>query len=521
MKPDQFVERHILLGLITSNKYLEEIRDVWDPSFINFKIGSYISEWCIEYYDKYNKAPKADIEAIYFEKLRANEIPQDIAEEIEEDFLPGLSEEYEREDKFNVDYLLDKTREYFREQNLKRYKEEIETHLERGEIEEGEAKANTYQPLQTELESDIDLSDEKSLGRIESAFEDQATPLLEYPGALGDFLNPHLVRSGFIAFLAPEKRGKSFFMLDMARRGSAQRLNVAFFQAGDMSESQQIRRLGIQLTKKSDLEKYAGEQWQPVKDCIHNQADTCDLDIREHPVGLAGDDAPTTAEQAREGLTFQQLRDLHEFNPDYRPCHNCKKFHNVPWGTCWIEKVDVGPPLRKNEAVRAFQNYFVDNKRRFRISTHANNTLTVSKMNGVLEKWYRQGFVPDLIIIDYADLLVDSSSQDHRQQQNNIWKDLRRMSEERHALVVTATQADAQSYGTPLLTMENFSEDKRKFAHVTGFFGLNQDPEGREKSIGIMRINALVLREGEYEPGKVVHVLQNLKRGQPILTSYW
>ena len=50
-------------------------------------------------------------------------------------------------------------------------------------------------------------------------------------------------------------------------------------------------------------------------------------------------------------------------------------------------------------------------------------------------------------------------------------------------LVVTATQADANSYDRTSLKMSNFSEDKRKLAHVTAMYGLNQDPAGREKGI--------------------------------------
>jgi hypothetical protein len=521
MKDEKFVERHILIGLITSVKYLREIRPVWDSKFMRSQISRTVSNWCIEYYDKYNDAPNADIEGIYFQKLKANDIPQDIAEEIEEDILPELSEEYERQDKFNIEYLLDRTRAYFSEQKLEMHQDEIDDLIAAGKTEEAEQKVNTYTPLAKELEADIDLSDEASLVRVAKAFSDQADPLLEYPGALGEFMNSHLVREGFVSFLAPEKRGKSFFMLDMARRGVQQRLKVAFFQAGDMSESQQIRRLGVHLARKSDLPKYTGKQWQPVKDCIHNQSDSCDLEIREYPIGLEGEDAPTTSEQAREGLTFEQLRNLKEHNPDYRPCYNCKEYQERRWGVPWIEQVDVGGPLQKNEAVNLFKNYFVKNKRSFRISTHPNNTLTIPKMKGILDKWYREGFVADLIVVDYADLLVDTTTRDYRHQQNNIWKGLRSLSEERHALVVTATQADAQAYEQGLLTLRNFSEDKRKFAHVTAFFGLNQDPEGREKGIGIMRVNALVVREGESSPTKVVHVLQALQRGQPVLTSYW
>jgi len=515
------IERHILIGLITSTDYLHEIRDAWDTRFLQSETARLLAGWCLEYYDKYNKAPFQDIEGIYFEKLRKGDLRKDIAEELEEDILPGLSDEYERAEKFNTQYLLDRSREYFSQRNLEIYGEEIQDLLDQGEIEEAERRAHGYQPVRKDLDTDINLSDPESLKRVEQAFAEQMKPLLEYPGAMGEFINHQLTRDSFVAFLAPEKRGKSFMLLDMARRGVRQRLNVAFFQAGDMSESQQIRRLGIHLAKKSDLPQYAGKMWEPVKDCIKNQADTCTLTIRESFMGLDGEHAPLSEEEARsKPLTKEKILQLKKENPDYSPCHNCINYRSERWGVPWLEEVDVGAPLEKNEAVKIFQDYFVENKRSFMLSTHPNNSLSIQKIRSILESWYRKGFVPDMIIVDYADLLTDESPE-HRHKQDQIWKGLRSLSQERHALVVTATQADAKSYDSDLLSLKNFSEDKRKYAHVTAMWGLNQDAEGREKEIGIMRLNELLVRESPSMKFKVVHVLQNLRRGQPVLTSYW
>lgn len=519
MKNDKFIERHILIGLITSTEYLHEIHRQWNPKFIRSDTAKIIAEWCLEYYQKYQKAPSQDIEGIYFEKLRKGDIKKELGEEIEEDILPDLSEEYERAEKFNTQYLLDRTREYFSERNMEIYADEIQDYLDAGDIEGAEKIASKYNPVITQTASDLDLSDKDSLTRIQKAFGEKTQPILELPGAVGEFMNPQLTRDALVAFLAPEKRGKSFLMLDLARRGARQRLNVAFFQAGDMSESQQIRRLGIHLAKRSDMPQYTGKIYEPLKDCVKNQTDTCDLKIRERHIGLEGEHAPLSENEARE-LTFAQLRELHKENPDYRACHNCREYRSKRWGVPWLDHINIGSPLQVNEAVKIFDEYFVQNKRSFRLSTHANGTLSITKMNAILDQWYKEGFVPDLIAVDYADLLEDDA-QDFRQKQNNIWKGLRSLSQERHSLVITATQADAKSYESGLLKLSNFSEDKRKYAHVTAFYGLNQDPGGREKEIGILRINELLVRENPNEYHRDVTVLQNLKRGQPILTSYW
>jgi len=86
--------------------------------------------------------------------------------------------------------------------------------------------------------------------------------------------------------------------------------------------------------------------------------------------------------------------------------------------------------------------------------------------------------------------------------------------------MVTATQADAASYRTGRLSLSNFSEDKRKCGHVTAMYGLNQDPGGREKKLGILRINELVVREGEFSVDNEVRVVQDLRIGRPYLESF-
>ena len=65
--------------------------------------------------------------------------------------------------------------------------------------------------------------------------------------------------------------------------------------------------------------------------------------------------------------------------------------------------------------------------------------------------------------------------------------------------------------------MENFSEDKRKHAHVTGTVGLNQTKE--ESKIGIMRLNWIVAREMRFNSHKCCHVAGCLDIANPAIKS--
>jgi hypothetical protein len=128
-------------------------------------------------------------------------------------------------------------------------------------------------------------------------------------------------------------------------------------------------------------------------------------------------------------------------------------------------------------------------------------------------------FIPDVIIIDYADNLApENAREEPRHQVNRTWKMLRGLSQERHCLVVTATQAAGRSYKKNSVEMEDYSEDKRKYAHVTACFGLNQTPE--EKRAGLMRIGPIVMREDEFFAEEEVYIGQALRLGRPLLFSF-
>lgn len=500
---DEFIERRIITGLIVSTEYIREISKVWESRFLESTTARLLSSWCLEYFQQYQRAPGKDIEGIY--TARMNTLSKEQVEDIA-DILDGLSREYERE-QFNFQYLLDQTYEYFKKQNLRLFVENIKAGLDSGEIVEAEKLACSYRTIEAEQANAIDPF--TSADKIREAFAERQKPLIRFGKAFGKFINQELTRDAFVAFLAPEKRGKTWMLLEIAMRANRSGCNVAFFQAGDMSEKQYILRQCVYLTKKSYQEKYCDELWIPVLDCLKNQLDTCDREERECPFGIF--------EQGEE-RNYDALIEAYKNNPDYVVCRNCDEFEGTPWLT---PRLSV-PVLTWKEAYKAARKWRRRYKKRFKLSTYANETLTVSEINMLLDTWEKEeGFVPDVILIDYADLLAadpDVRRLDFRNRQNVIWQRLRALSQKRHCLVVTATQAAASAYGKQLITLADFSEDKRKYAHVTAMYGLNQTDE--EKRIGVMRINQLVVREDDFSVTRPVHVLQRLQIGRPVLESY-
>lgn len=142
------IERKIIIGLITSTEYCERIKPIWNKQLIESAVAKRMADWSWEYFNKYGKAPGKEIETIFFTKVKNNKIPKELAEEIEEDILPGLSTEYEKEE-FNLEYLVEETESYFKKQHLKIYAENIQSLLAAGEQEKAEQLADEYQPLTT------------------------------------------------------------------------------------------------------------------------------------------------------------------------------------------------------------------------------------------------------------------------------------------------------------------------------------------------------------------------------------
>jgi hypothetical protein len=512
------IERKILIGLITQTEFLRQIESEWDFDYIESTTAKQLSMWCWEYFKKYRKAPLRNIEIIYIEKLK-NGINKSLAKEIEEEILPELSNEYENQE-ISTEYLLNIARDYFKERSLVLHTQELNYLINKNKIDEAIKTAQSFRLKQKETdENEVDLSNPVVISKIESAFDSTYQNVISFPGALGEFWNEQLVRGGLVGILAPEKRGKTYLLLEFMMRAYRQNRKVALFQAGDMTENQQLMRICIYLAGKSNLEKYCGIQYIPVQDCVKNQCDTCEKSIRECDFGL---DLNIPEDKIRKEITKKQLVEEYKNNKKYKPCYNCVEWTRNRWGTVWLKEVEIKIPLSLRLAKLKIQKFFIDKKKNIKISTHVNGTLTLSKIKAILKKWEEnEGFIPDAILVDYGDLLESETRMEERAKQNYIWRGLRALSQEKNSLVIVPTQSDAAAYSKNRLDLENFSEDKRKYAHVTAMYGLNQDVSGREKELGIMRINRIVVREGDFHPSQEVIVLQRLQIGRPFLGSFY
>lgn len=234
-KHDEFIEREILIGMIVSTDYLEKIHKVDPTKYLASSMPKRMAGWCLEYFSKYQKAPGEDIEGIYFEKLKDG-LPKDIGEEIEEEILPGLSEEYTKKD-IDFAFLFDRTFSYFQDRQLELHEEKLRECRDSGEREKAWALQSRFKPLQ------------------DPRYEEEELSITEYFTA--DIPDPEwlvddLIPKGLTILAGAPKTGKSYFALYKALHLGQRR---KMFDAGFKGTSGSILYLALEDPRKRIAER--------------------------------------------------------------------------------------------------------------------------------------------------------------------------------------------------------------------------------------------------------------------------
>lgn len=357
------------------------------------------------------------------------------------------------------DYAIDLIGNIVQRQSLKKLGNALVSLTERNKVEEAiNIQAEWKRPRIGQESSGVFPLQDASV--IERAFAySQREPLIRYPGALGEFFGDTLSADSFVSFLAPEKTGKTTVLSDLVWRGVEQGRRVAYFSCGDMSQDQMILRLIPRLCRR------------PLKGG----------DFRI-PVSLK----------------YRDKEPKIEF------------------------ETHSAPAIKQEDAVKAFAASGQNDPTRFRLLTYPAGTLSVADMSAMIDRWADEGWMPEIIAIDYADILaLPKGFREKRDAITEMWGQLRALSTRTRTLVVTATQSDTEGYTAWLLNQGNFSDSKGKVAHVTAMIGLNMTEA--ERKLGVCRYNYPALREREFLQGKpsYVAVAGCTRVGRPSLISAW
>jgi len=491
---DTTIEQRILTGFIVSTAFCKKVLPIAKEVYFTNSYGRRVFGWVKEYFNKYEKAPFRDIQLIF--ETERSKLKSDEAELIEQ-FLLKLSEQYENEESINYDYFVDQALTYFRKRSLEVLADQLKVALMRDHVEEAERLLDSYKDIAKEVSGWEDPFASESIWEV---FEKESDQLFTFPGALGEMVGP-LERGQLVGVMGSMKKGKSWVLQEFAIQAVAAKLRTVYISL-EMPSKQVKARL---------LKRIAGKGFQeilyyPCFDCKKNQSGSCMRSERTSTVPL---------------LVNGKLPSPEEAPPDYQPCTYCRDRGLSEWDPAvWYTFVKI-PPLTYPEAVRkvkSFKTMFGD---RIRVKSYPSFSATLRQILSDLENLeYTEDFPPDVIVVDYADIIAPSRFVgEERTGINEIWKQLKRLAMEKKCLVVTATQTNRGGIRKAVVTEEDTAEDIRKLAHVDLLLTLNQTP--LEKRLGMLRIGVLVRREGDFSHEKQVAVLTNWKAGQLLLDSEW
>ena len=431
-------ERSILTGLIVSSKFLANINEFKpgpeESQLFKNKWSNLVAEWCFKYFDKYEKAPNASIES-QFEKWAQKNKDKDTIQLVQR-FLSNISDEYDKhKKKIHVSQLTDMALDYFNRNRLSKIKEQIEQSLDDNDLKLAESSLEAYRKLEITNEGFINPYTDPDVHRRSLA--SRTKPLLKYPGPLGDFFGDMLSRGNFISFMGPEGGGKSFWLQDLCHMGALQRLNVVFFGIGDMSLDQTLWRYQARLARKP----YRKQTYY-------------------YPVGWKS--------KSPDGYVFPR-----------RKKRATKK--NLSW--------------KEVEAAREkFHRWHLGSDRDM-FKMLCQPELGVADIRNKLRRLEdKEGFKPDIVVVDYADLLeAPPGKLDTLTQIDENWRRMRNIALEHNCLMATATQVKRTGYNKLWMELGDVADQKKKVAHVNGMIGLNFRLPEKEKEI--TRLNWVKIRE--------------------------
>jgi len=491
---DNTIEHQITTAMIISTRFASEVNAVFNPEYMRSAFCRIICVWCTDYFNKYKEAPGLHIKDIYMVEKDSGMTKAD--SELIGDFLNKLSDQYSEGRGVNADYIRDGAFEYFRKRELELCVEKTQKFLLVDKVEEAGKALTNYKKIAYQTSGWFNPFDHKEILEV---FVDNDEGVFRYPGALGRVVGP-IERDWFVAFLAPFKKGKTWAMQETGVYAMFQGLRVVFISL-EMKKKNLKERFYKRLTA---LGSRTGEDvfLIPVFDCEHNQKETCTNPKRTNKEVLVDSD----------GILPPYTID----NP-YRACTYCRDNMITDYRmVTWYETIEV-PQFTLKRVRQHLDGTKIQYGDMIRFISYPRFLAGIDDIHRdvqILEQ--HEGFIPDIIIIDYADILKMGKG-DKRNEIDDVWKKLASMAAERHCIVFTASQGTRGSIYKNDMNQDDLAEWIGKLGHVDIFMGLNQSP--KEKENKIIRVNVLVHRHKEADEKVSATLLQQLELGQFAMDS--
>lgn len=467
MKVERFdgtKERRFLAQFIYSDELLNELSKILETrkNILRTSVENILLEWCANYYRTHGTAPKDDIIWILSD-FEDSPVLDELGALVNS--LPKLTSVP------SLVVILGEVCDYLDKISLEKLAHHLLSRTSQDDIAGCIQALGKFQRVSMGVSTGINpFTDENAL--IETFSDDSCKSLLRFDDWGEDaqlFFGDTFSRSSFVVLNAPEKGCKSATLLEFAIQALKEGKNVAYFEAGDMSRPQVFRRL---------YQRVAGNPRR------------------------AG-----TIKRPKEGD-----------------------------GTFWVEKHGEDGPVIHNELVEEYfdrdismdiareglkkwKASYGDMKDHFRFADHPQD-LTVPGIIAHLDEWeHNDGFKPDFVIVDYADILQPVIKNEFRHQVNDTFARLRALSLDKKCCLITATQAKGGAYNADTQDRVLIAEDKRKAAHPTAMIGLASVQEEREKQV--YHMNFILRRDDVCIESQKLYFAQCLALANPMVKCYF
>ncbi len=485
---DHNVEKRVITSFLVSDSVLSQLHPYLQPYLFELEVSQILIRWINDYYKSYKKSPKQQIQDIFLKEKSS--LPPNKASDVQE-FLQTISSEYTNESS-NEDFRLDQAKQFLRLQAIRKTHAEVGEFLDRGEIDKAEEVLNNNRRIISETKFDW-VAPYDDMDFVAKVFEEMEHPLLELKGKLGELVGP-LRRGWLMGVMAGFKRGKTAFFQDLAFDATTSRCKVAFISC-EMENRQMGERIYRHLGAFSNT---THEVVIPIFDCWANADNSCKKSFR-----LGKGKRPKV------------------FDPShlYKPCDECRRkpqeekdYMMSTWSKLEKHSAASYPGVRKE--IRKLQRMIGSNK--FRLISFPRFTATISDIENSLEELdVKECFIPDIVIVDYADILAPEIKGDKKDIIDDIWKKLSRMAGERHVLVITGSQITRAGLNKAILDETDTPENILKLAHVDIMMVMDQTPQEKERHF--IRFGVMEHRHKEFFRTRQVLALQQFEIGQPFI----
>lgn len=506
-------EKRICTGLIVSTEFFNKIYPILKLDYFTNSYLKTIASWSLSFYESYQKAPFNHIQDIFKDEFNAGHIKETEAELIDT-LLKSLAETYS-EGELNVDYWFEMASDYFRSRELEILVNNISVLKEKGNIEEAEEQINNFYRVSYPLEEEtlLNPADIETQERIYKKKTEEETHFFQLPGDLGKYLG-NWKRGDVVGFFGPAKKGKTRTLLSMYKYGILSKKRTLFYSI-EMTDTEVLPLTNQVFFPMIDDEP--GVYKYPVFDCEYNQKGICSERESDTTVSFEKPDENNNQEKG-----VKLLKPI--YDPGHKVCTKCRNHPNLEirkkfklahfWEETFRDSNDIFTVrIQLNKFQKMWHKYG-------RLSVHKKYTLTYDKMMRDIDVlWQKQNWFPDILIIDYIDILGINSKFDDYRLDDEKWKLLAKIAGETNTLVITATQGNKAAHTTEQLDSTHQGGFYGKNRHVNLMIGLNQNSV--EKDLGIMRYGITEARMIPFIPGKNCVVLSDFSTGQAYLDAYY